>query len=390
MKNKNTPLRTSELYKQAETYRKYPVDEAEIEKINMTEILEREENIMIEKGEIIKQQINAKMRLGKSTMAIARAKRIYEHMQKTGKTKDQRPFGMKNICRDEIEHSKRMRLPETTQTILIVDEANALENTGENVTAEQALKEVFSNVQAGRYVHQIDCTPKGIMDDNSDIILSIIATDKEQRITRAKLYYRYHEGESNYIQLLGYVDTYVGNIIHNWIQYIEPIILKEPKTPQEQATIKKYQKKDFYVEYMIKKYEKMELITKEGIFRPRMLDYAEAIIKVINQLKNLTKIPRILSKDIVKNYIKIEFRNAKIPTSIIGMELATNETNGILELYKSYYKTIKDLNDTKNLTTIKKIELENIRDNILQAINIQLAELEKYSEINKKYNDIQT
>ena len=39
----------------------------------------------------------------------------------------------------------------------------------------------MSDVQAGRYVHQINCSPKGLIDDNTDIILDVIALDTQTK-----------------------------------------------------------------------------------------------------------------------------------------------------------------------------------------------------------------
>ena len=68
---------------------------------------------------------------------------------------------------------------------------------------------------------------------------------------------------------------------------------------------------------MCRKYEKMELITKEGIMRPRMLDYAHIILEVEAKLRPLTRL-NILNKATIKNFVKKHCRDQKVPTSIVS------------------------------------------------------------------------
>jgi hypothetical protein len=391
-------FKTNTLYHYANEYRKHMTDESEIENIDMTEILEAEEEQIIKNGEILLENINAKMRLGKSTMAMARALRIHKLLKKYGKKNKKDKFGMKNIARDDQEFSKMMRNPELSNDIIVTDESNELEQTGENVTVENALKKVFSDVQAGRYVHRINCSPKETVDPNTDIMLSVIAVDKKNKITRSKLYYRFYEGGQEYIQLLGFVDTYVGDIIKNW-DTIKDIFLKLKKTRKEEKLIEELRKKDWYVEYMIKKYQKMELITNEGIFKPRILDYADVILAVIKKLKPLTKLSSIVNHNIVRNYVKMEFRKAKIPTSIVGEELATREVMGMIDLWKSFYRVSKEIMslDKKMSKEDKKIEkdliqdringLDELRTTLRETAVIQEEEYVHYASINKKYHE---
>ena len=306
-KTKRKAFKTNTLYAMANEYRKNLTDESEIEKIDMTEILEREEELMIKNGEIILENVNAKMRLGKSTMAMARALRIFGLLKKYKKQPKSAQFGIKNIARDDQEFSKLMRNPDLQNTVIVTDESNELEQTGENVTVENALKQVFSDVQAGRYIHRISCSPKGVLDPNTDIMLSVIAIDKQTKVTRAKLYYRFNEGGAEYTQLLGFVDTYVGHLLKEW-ETVKQVFIKTNKTKKEQKLVDTAKKNSWYVLYMFKKYEKMELITKEGIFRPRMLDYAKIILAVTNELKPLCKISSLINSNIIRNYIKLNFK----------------------------------------------------------------------------------
>ena len=107
-------FRTNSLYYYANKYRQLMTNEEELEKIDMTETFDNELEEMIKNGELVIININAKMRLGKSTLAFAIAQdKIYKLLQKYGYRKKTEKFGLKNIARDHQEHSKMMRNPET-------------------------------------------------------------------------------------------------------------------------------------------------------------------------------------------------------------------------------------------------------------------------------------
>jgi hypothetical protein len=398
MKPKNVPFKTNKFYVDAEYYRTHLTEEDEIMKINYTKDFYEEIENMVRQNEIIIGNINAKMRLGKSTLAMALGKHTFQLIQKYNFRNKKENFGMKNIARDQQEKSKMMRDPELCYTCIVTDESNELEEGGENATAEFALKKVFSDVQAGRYVHGWSCSPKETVDSNADIMLSVVAINKQTKTTRSKLYYRYYEGGSETTQLLGYVDVYVGDIIEKWDSEIKNIFLKPKKTQAEKELIEAVAKEDFYVEYMIKKYEKMELITKHGIMRPRVLDYAEVIQNVIGRLIPLTRHASILNDKIVRNYVKMEMQKAKIPTSIVGIHLASQEASGVIDLYKSFYKLVNRidkiqplLNNHKKRDEWKRLGselsgLERMRDELMNAIQIQQEEYSMMVQLNKDYN----
>lgn len=385
---KKTEIPINSFYYYANEYRKHLTDEDQIEKTNMTEPFLQELELHIKEGEILKLNINGKMRLGKSTLAIAIAhNHVYELLKKHNQKKGR--FGIKNICRDQQEYTTRMRDPNLMHDVLVIDENNELENTGENVTAEQALRRNYSDVQAGRYVHDIYISPKDAIDPNSDVMLSVISVNKKEKTTRAKLYYRFFEGGNEYCQLLGYVEIYVGNIIDTWDKEAKKLFFKRHKTTIDQKRLETLQKKDFYTEYMIKKYEKMDLINKEGIFKPRVLDYADVIIKVIQRLQPLCKIRGLVNSNLVRNYIKLEFTNAKIPTSIIGEDLATREALGVLDMFKSQYQLKQEIDKKRNKGQETK-QQEKLIETITEGINLQMTQYSKYADINKKYHTIES
>ena len=144
----------------------------------MTQEFWKEIEEEIKNDEIINIQILGKPRMTKTTVAIHIGQQIFNLLIKHGKRTDGK-FGMENIARDKQEYSKIMTKEGTFATVIVTDESNELEETGENVTIEKALNNVFSNVQAGRYVHRASCSPREVIDPNADIILEVISADRK-------------------------------------------------------------------------------------------------------------------------------------------------------------------------------------------------------------------
>ena len=238
-KEKKKQFRENTLYYYANKFNKGIITNEEIDKIDMTEIFLAELEERVKLGEIIIININAMMRKGKSTLAIKLGKIIYELLKKYGYRKKTEQFTIKNIARDHQEHSKMMRNPETAYTVIVTDEENELENTGENVTAEKALNEVFSSVQAARLVHRVCCSPKDTTDPNADILLSITATDPPTMTTHAKLYYKYYEGGREQIQYIGYIRISVADIISNWEKNVKKRYYKLKPTQEDLKYVQK-------------------------------------------------------------------------------------------------------------------------------------------------------
>lgn len=353
-------------YHYAEEFRKNMTDEKEIEKIDMTELFWTEMFTIPQVGEIINVNINAPPTSGKSLTGFSIASEIMPVLFKKG-------FSTNDIDRDQQEFSITMRNPDIKNTIRVIDEWNELETTGENSSVEEALLNHFSDVMAQRFVHKISCSPTASADKNALIYLEVFSTDKLNFVNHSKLFYRLYSGGIDYRQLIGRVSIYTGNILGT----------------------------QWYKDYRRRKFEKMELILKEGIYRPRTLEYAFAILETINHLKPLVSMTSLVNMNLIKNYIRIEFENCKIPLTILGLELATQEAHGVLDLYKGYYKMIRDIdkelnrridllrdNDTLKLAhqQTKVHNLVSVKDELGIKINHQIDRLKRYIELHKKYH----
>lgn len=416
-----TEFSTNGLYWRANQYRKYATNEDEIEKINMTEPFLAELDYMIQHGEIINININAKMRMGKSTTMLSLGQHIFKLLQKYGKRKKTEQFGIENIAHDQSEYSEKMRNPSTTFTIICIDEENESENTGQDVTIIKAQNEDFSNIHADRYVHTIHASPKSIADTNSDMLLYITGINEETRETIAKLYYRYWEGQVEYTQILGYVIIPVGHIIHNWIDTVRPIFyekiqleadlsknINNPKKHKEIAlklqtineTIKEWQNKDWYIHYYMKKRKRLELLTKYKISKPRILKYAPVILTIITRFEKLIPYQTIVKREIIKNNVRLEMRKAGLPQSIVGESLTTDEVLGVLEAIKSRYIVNINMQKLKNKKEEGKIsidyyqkeyeKLQELDESIKNNVDLQVEEYQNMISLLEEYNKKET
>ena len=130
-------------------------DPEKIEEKDLTNIFWEELEMMIKQGEIIIVNINAKMRLGKSVLAFAIANKIHDLLKKYEQQPKNAQFGIKHLARDQQEFAKLMRDPNLKNTVIVTDESNAMETTGENTSVETKLAQMVSDVQAARYVHRV-------------------------------------------------------------------------------------------------------------------------------------------------------------------------------------------------------------------------------------------
>ena len=379
----------------AETMVRHPTIEEETAKINMSDLYFKEVEREVSNGEIFKMQINAKPRMSKSTEGIAISVWILELLKKYYPDKVKgKIFGMRNVARDDQELAKMMRNPDLMFDVIMIDESNALEETGENATTEMAQKEVFSDVQAGRYVHNIYVCPEKVMDKNVDI--KLIVRNREEGFIHNYLYYKLPI--YGWI-FLGYVDIDVRKLIYNWERKVKKRFYSYLKEKDEAGRkfIEYWTKRDFYIEYQVKKYEKMELMNREGILRPRELDYAHIVLEVIEKTKGLVELmPLQQIKLPVRSYVEMEFHKQKIPFSMLGIEGTMNRVMGCLTLYytkRNIKLKIADLLYKLQKGKIKEdlynssiAEMKKHEEEINNLIMIQTDELKRYKLINERYN----
>lgn len=98
----------------SQRYMEHATSDEEIRKIDMTEEFWREINEEIKNDELVDININAKVRIGKSTVGIYLGKEIFKLLIKH-KKRDEGKFGINNIARDQQEYSKFMRDDKTKE-----------------------------------------------------------------------------------------------------------------------------------------------------------------------------------------------------------------------------------------------------------------------------------
>lgn len=362
MKNPEYDTPTNKFYYWANYYGNKATEDEKIQNINFTSEFYQELENHIKLGEIIIININGKPAQGKSTVAMAIAQQIIDIMRQHKKTDE--TFGIKHIVRDQQEYSRIMRNPHLKNTVRVIDEWNSMEETGQNATVEQTLLDYFSDVQAQRFIHRVSCSPTKMSDTNADLLINVIQPDKQRKTTLCHLFYRVNKGELRYPQLLGFLEIDVKDT------------LEAP----------------WYQEYRKDKKQKWDLILKEGIFRPRELEYAAITKAVVNKIKNLIKIGAA-NKDVIESYVRREYKIRKIPLTLIGITEATNEVNGHITSWRSLYK-IKKMQKTLNMETPidpeehkrKLDELRETEKDLLEAIHIQEEDLDRMIEINEEYH----
>lgn len=384
-------FKINSLRKLAEKYAGEVRANEEIFKEDITGLLEEEIRYQVKNGEIVITEIKGKPRTGKSTVGIAIAKDwIDDELKKCKKKEKGIEFGMKNIARDEQEYSEKMSEGDLMNDVILTDEQNELEKGGENATTEQQLKSVFSDVQAGRYIHRVSVSPEQVIDYNSDIWIETVGIDSKLMITHCRVYYRINNAQTRFWQPIGYANIYVGKLIKNWEENIKDMFLKTRKTKGDMKKIESWGKKDFYCLYMIKKYQKMELITKYNILRPRDLPFAKVIIEVIQSLKNMTRYMTV-DVDLVKNYVEMGIRKHKLRASIIGKKLVTDRANGVIKVYRAWHKMEKQernlLGDAETKQEKERIrkQYDEIYKGFEDVVKKQIDEFNLYVRVHGEY-----
>lgn len=377
-------FKTSFFYQEAKNYIESEdlIEEGEIAKNDVTEkfIKEIGHNMLINR-ESVNININSPVRSGKTTVNFACGIIVQEGLKKLGMTTED--FGIKNIARTQYELSKKMREPEMNNVFICIDEFDDLEETGENATVEKALLKHFSKIQAGRYIHRGYCSPSDVPDDESNIILNVIQADKEERITHCRLYYKILKGGTMYTQCIGHVNLYVGHIVKNWIeQGIEKRFYNFNKTEKDLKLIEEWRRKDWYTEYMCRKFEKMDLINKKGVFRTKEMDYADVILEIIEELFDLTKIGGLNQREI-KNFVRSKCREKKVPLSLVGEQIITDRVDGNLNVWTRYFDNQRKMKKMKNMDEIKILQDGN--DKLRKIAEKNTQELNELSDIKRNY-----
>jgi len=359
----------------ANTYIEENTEDVDIKTINRTKLFYKELKAYIKHDEIIDIQILGLPTTGKSTVAFVIGHKIHTMLKKHKKlNKNNWQFNLRqNIVRDQREAMEKYKNKNVNHTVLCVDEFDELEEGGENVTAIKAFMNKFTNVDAQRYIHRIGCAITEIIDKNADIIIEIQQADKQKQTTMGYLYYRLFRGGIEYRKLLGHLNINVSETLQ----------------------------KTWYQEYRRRKFLKMDLITKHGIFRPRHLHYAPIKLKTIQELKPLTKISgrSLITKEHVLATLIKNMKEAKEEYAMLGIDFLAKEPLFVLTMYRELHTiNMKILILKKRYAQGKEhtdgydgqmLNLEKVQKTLLNSIRTFEDDLRKMIRIKDEYERIE-
>lgn len=343
-----TAFRTNTLLEKALNYLDKPTTPEELRTQDMTNIFLTEFLMMTEKREYLNINVNGLPASGKSTVGIALLLLGMNHIKK--------PFTLWNIARDQTEYGRRIKNDcENTDTFLLIDEWNELETTGFNSSKRQAYLETESDLLGQRNIRKIGCSPKNQVDKNAFIIIEVLQQDRNIGVTRCLLYYKLYASGQEYQQLLGHIDVDVTAAMKHIV----------------------------YNEYRKRKFERMDLIVKEGVDSPERLYQARIIYDVSNELRKLARsgmVNRALIKLRLDNYAQ----EKKELLSIIGREDLVDSIKGILEAEKEHAKIQREIIKLTDILATKHDEIARIKlEEFHAASDIIAHEIKKMQEHNK-------
>jgi len=236
------------------------------------------------------------------------------------------------------------------------------------------------------------------MDGNCDIKIEI--RNKDDGFIHTRIFYHMKSSFHYGWVLLGCADFDVRKLIENW-KKVEPRFFNylKYKKEEDRKYLEYWSKRDVYIEYMCKKYEKMELMNREGILHARDLDYSEIRKSAVNALKPLAELPLIpiqRLRSTARSNIEMEFKKRKMPLSIIGKQEEFERVMGFLELYrsvseieasiKSVFKKYKKGKMTEEEYNKTQSVLSTAKYNLKETIKSQEQQLNRLIKIGNKYN----
>lgn len=394
--------------KRYETDIKEEMDDKFVKNKDLTNIFHKEIHKGITKRrEVQRICILGPPRTGKSTIEWYLVALMLQIKNKhLGRNPKKWKMGTEYICRDQYEFIRKMTDPNTVQIPLGIDEWNKMEETGANSTTLSALMNTFNEVQAGRYIDCVWCSITETPDTTAEIILEVQAKDPKNKIVNCLLYYNLYRDAYTRKILIGHVNIPVGHVIKNWLEFeSEEGLRKARKNKEKKKELEKLRRKDGYVDYQYKKFQKMELMNEEGIFRTRLLDYAPVIDNVVKKMKPLIEagvLKESHKAEIISTLLKKEVREKKIATSMVGDAVLVKEVRGMLHPYEALRRLRKEqiriraeknkkpgrrrMNNKEIAMKLKAIKgtAEAIKD----IIDEGEREIEMLKKVNKKYNEV--
>lgn len=374
---------------------------ADVRNRDLTNTFFAELDNYIKLGYTISININGMTRGGKTSAGWVISNYIHHCMIKHKRIPKHIPFTLYNIRRDQEDFAYVVKDPLLKECVFLIDEWSSLEEAGENATAQSAWIKEFTNIHAGRHIHRVSCSPDALCDPTADIILELVpgGQDRETQTTQFLLYYRYIKGGGFETTLIGHVIIDVSRLIRNWVP-LENIYYKKEQNPAEKQSIKSAAAHDLYVQYIIRKHERMALLTEHHIQRPRELHYAAPILKTFLKLRSINTIMKVTEDMVLMQLEAVVHDLGKVDLSILGRGFMTRRICALLGFDKSLWimhKKIEAYNqETEKLLTARKplptrehqrTTLIEGYENLSSIIREQHKKLETYIQLNETYHN---
>lgn len=220
---------------------------------------------------------------------------------------------------------------------LCIDEFNIMAKTGYNATTEEALFEHYTDVFAGQYLHRISITTDRVFDKSANIILVVMGTNIEKKMTKLEVIYRDLVTKERHT--LGHIWINIGDVTKVWDEEgIKDIVQdKGIKTLEEQKKIDEWAKKDNYVKYQVKKYKRMQLLKERGVKDVRDLEFSPLILECIRRLNKEASIQKV-SIDMINLTLEEIRQDMGRVYSAFFMTEASSRTRAILYLITSIHE----------------------------------------------------
>lgn len=242
------------------------------------------------------------------------------------------------IVSDQVEFLRFVKKKESN-TCLVTDEYDTTAEGGLNSSTESQIYEAYSDIFAQRFIHQIDCSPRKIINPNTHIVLEAMDVNMETGINTYKI--RYRDPIDQYEITLGYIRLNVLKTLTS----------------------------EWYQRYREKKFRRMDLLDKHGVRNIRELEFAELIMRVYNKLRKLA-IAKPITQPIILTYLDSEARAMNLQNSELAKLNLISKIKGLLDPITEMQKITKQI---KKLRTSRDIDAPHL----IQTLDEGLSDMQR-------------